>query len=441
MTDLLIRNARVIDPASSHNAVADVLLRDGRIAEVRPGIAAPAATVIDASGLVLAPGFVDLHTHLREPGFEHKETIATGTRAAARGGFTTVCAMPNTNPPADTRATTDEVLRAAQSCNARVLPIGAATKARAGNELAELGELAEAGAIAYSDDGDCIADAALMRHALSYAAMLDRAVIQHAEDPALSQRAPAHEGWVATRLGLRGQPAAAEETIVARDLELAALTGGHLHIAHISTAGAVAHLRRAKERGLRVTAEVAPHHLVLTHEALLDVPYDANTKVNPPLRTPDDIATLRAALRDGVIDAIATDHAPHALEDKRCEYEAAAFGISGIETAFGLCMELVHAGDLTLERLIEALTIGPVRALTLDALAGLAGLGTLAPDAPADLVLLDPNAAWTVEPATFASLGKNTPIAGRTLRGRVVATVFGGRLVHDTRTPATEAAR
>jgi dihydroorotase len=326
--------------------------------------------------------------------------------------------------------------------DARVLPIGAATKGRAGRELAEMADMADAGAIAFSDDGDCIADAAVMRSALSYASMLGRAVIQHAEDPDLSGRAPAHEGWVATRLGLRGQPAAAEETIVARDIELAALTGGRLHIAHISTAGSVEHLRRAKERGLRVTAEVAPHHLILTHEALLDGadgPYDTNTKVNPPLRTPDDIAALRAALRDGIINAIATDHAPHASEDKRCEYDAAAFGISGLETALGLAMTLVHEDGVPMARIIEALTIGPVRALGLDGLTGEAGLGTLTIGAPGDVVIVDPEAKWTVEPAEFASKGKNSPLAGRALRGRVVATVFGGRLVHDLR--AVEGAR
>ncbi len=436
LSDLLIRGGRVIDPANGRDGLADVLARDGRVAAVGPRLVAPGAAVLDATGLVVAPGFVDLHAHLREPGFEHKETVATGTRAAARGGFTTVCAMPNTSPPADTRSTVEFVLRMAAGCDARVLPLGAISKGRAGRELAEMADLAEAGAVAFSDDGECLGDAALMRSALSYATMLGRAVVQHAENAALSGRAPAHEGWVATRLGLRGQPSAAEESIVARDIELAALTGARLHLAHLSTAGAVEQVRRAKERGLSVTAEVTPHHLTLTHEALLGGelgPYDTNTKVNPPLRTPDDVAALRAALRDGVVDAIATDHAPHAIEDKLCEYDAAAFGITGLETAFALSMTLAHAGDVPLSRLIEALTIGPVRALRLDELAGLPGLGTLAEGAPADIVVLDPDAEWVVDPAAFASKGKNTPLAGRTLRGRVIATVYGGRVVHEAR--------
>ncbi|HWO93506.1 MAG TPA: dihydroorotase, partial [Dehalococcoidia bacterium] len=349
------------------------------------------------------------------------------------GGFGTICAMPNTDPPADSRATIDYLLRTAAEGPARVLPIGAITKGRAGGELAELGDLADAGAIAFSDDGDCLANAGLMRSALSYAAALNRPIIQHAEDVALSKGAPAHEGWVATRLGLAGQPAAAEESIVARDIDLVALTGGRLHLAHVSTAGAVEHVRRAKERGLPVTAEVTPHHLTLTHEVLLEQPYDTNTKVNPPLRSAEDVAALREALRDGTIDAIATDHAPHALEDKHCEYDVAAFGISGLETAFGVAMTLVHERVISLDRLIEALTIGPVRALGLDRSSGVPGLGTLAEGAPGDIALIDPETAWTVDPANFVSLGKNSPFAGRQLRGRVVATVHDGRVVYESR--------
>ena len=439
MTTLAIHNARVIDPALGRDGIADVVIVDGRVARVGPdeGGAVVEADRIDASGLVVAPGFVDLHVHLREPGFEYKETIATGTAAAARGGFTTVCAMPNTVPPLDSRAAIESVLREADlSAHIRVLPVGCITRGRAGQELAPAGELASAGAVALSADGDAVADASLMRHALEYSTAFGLPISQHCEDPTLVHEGQMHEGWVATRLGLRGRPASAEETFVARDIALAELAGAHLHIAHVSTAGSVALIRAARARGAHVTAEVTPHHLTLTHEEVAfgddytQLTYNANAKVNPPLREQTDVDALIEALRDGVIDAVATDHAPHAIIDKEVEFDIAEPGISGLETAFGLTMSLVHAGGLDLPTLIERMTIGPVRAWRLDRHPGLQGLGTLAPGAPGDLVLLDPAAEWTVDPEQFASLGRNTPLAGRTLRGRVVATVYGGEVVH-----------
>jgi dihydroorotase len=437
MTTLAIRGGRVIDPANqsltlslSKDAIADVLIDDGRIAAVGPDAGKDADETIDASGLAVCPGFIDIHTHLREPGFEHKETIETGTQAAARGGFTTLCAMPNTEPPVDSGASVEFVLRrAAETGLVRVLPIACVTKGRAGQQLAELAELAKAGAVAFSDDGAPVADAALMRRALEYASMTGAPVIDHCEDSELARGGVMHEGWVSTRLGLRGVPAAAEETMVARNIALAEQTGTRVHLAHVSTAGAVELLRQAKARGIAVTAEVTPHHLALTHEAVLTGPaesatlyYDTNAKVNPPLRTPEDVAACVAGLRDGTIDCIATDHAPHATQDKFCEFDHAAMGISGLETALGLCLSA-----LDLETTVAALTIAPVRALGLDR--RIEGLGTLSPGAPGDVVLIDPGAEWTVEPELFASKGRNTPLAGRMLRGRVVATVSAGKVV------------
>jgi len=428
---LAIRGGRVIDPANGVDGVADVLLVDGAIASVGPSAGKDAGETIDASGLIVSPGLVDIHTHLREPGFEHKETIASGTLAAARGGFTTVCAMPNTDPPIDSAAAVEFVLRTAQmQGTVRVLPIACVTRGRAGHELADLGELARAGAVAFSDDGAPVADAHLLRRALEYASMLGTPVIDHCEDQALASGSVMHEGWVATRLGLRGVPAAAEEAMVARDIALAEETGSHVHIAHVSAAGSVEIIRQAKGRGVRVTAEVTPHHLALTHQAVMLGPaetpgglaYDTNAKVNPPLRTPADVKACIAGLRDGTIDCIATDHAPHAIQDKLCEFDAAAFGISGLETALGLCLT-----SLDLPTVIERLTVGPVRALGLDH--RIEGLGTLSPGAPGDVVLIDPEAVWTVEPETFASKGKNTPLAGRTLRGRVITTLCASQRV------------
>jgi dihydroorotase len=432
---VIVRGGRVLDPGSGVDLQGDVLVRDGRIAAVGAGLDAGDARVFDARGLLVTPGFVDLHTHLREPGFEYKETIDTGTRAAARGGFTTVCAMPNTEPALDSRAAVDYVLERSKSASARVLPIGCVTRGRQGKLLAEMGELAAAGCIAFSDDGSPVADAGLMRRALEYARGLGRPVIDHCEDPEMAGGVM-HEGWVSTRLGLKGIPAASEESAVARDIALARQTGARLHIAHVSTAGAVELVRRAKADGLTVTAEVTPHHLALTHEAVMTRPgssllaYDTNAKMYPPLRTPQDVEACIEGLADGVIDAIATDHAPHAVQEKLCEFDIAANGIAGLETALALVLSRACGrGRLTLERVIEALTAGPARALGLDAF--VPGIGTLAPGAPADVAIIDLDAEWVVDPARFASKGKNTPLAGVTLRGRVVATIFEGRLVHE----------
>ena len=442
---LAIRGGRVLDPGQGLDLVGDVLIREGRIAAVGAGAASEAERVIDATGLIVCPGFVDLHCHLREPGFEHKETIASGTLAAARGGFTTVCCMPNTEPPVDSAAVVEFILRTARSQGqVRVLPIGCVSRGRAGKELADMGDLADAGAVAFSDDGSPVADAALFRRALEYATAFGLPLVEHCEEPSLSRDGVMHEGWVATRLGLRGIPAAAEEAAVARAIALAELTGARLHIAHVSTAGSVDLVRRAKERGAPVTAEVTPHHLALTHESVMagagespgGLAYDTNAKVNPPLRTPTDAEACLRGLLDGAIDAIATDHAPHAIEDKLCEFDHAAFGISGLETALALCLTLVHEGRLDLPTLVHKLTAGPVRAFGLERVAP--GLGSLAAGAgrpadlrpaPGDVVVFDPEAEWTVEPERFASKGKNTPLAGRRLRGRVVATVYEGRTV------------
>jgi len=437
---LAIRGGRVLDPGSGLDTIADVLIEDGRIAKV--GAALAAAQVIDASGLVVCPGFIDIHCHLRDPGFEHKETIETGTRAAARGGFTTVCCMPNTEPPIDSQATVEYVLRTAAAVGlVRVLPIGCVSRGRHGETLAELADLAQAGVAGFSDDGNPVADASLMRRALEYSQALGLPVIDHCEEPSLTKDGVMHEGWVATRLGLHGQPAAAEEAAVARDIALAEFTGSHVHIAHVSTQGSVELVRAAKARGVNVTAEVTPHHLTLTHEAVAFSPagesgvtYDTNAKVNPPLRTSEDVEACIEGLLDGTIDAIATDHAPHALEDKLCEFDQAASGISNFETALGALLTLVPEGRLDLATVITKLTAGPVAALGLDRRPGLDGLGSLAPGAPADVLVFDPQREWVVEPERFASKGRNTPLAGRTLRGQVVATVYDGRIVYALET-------
>ena len=443
--DVAYVNARLIDAASGRDESGALLTRGSKIAELGPGLFADGVPegieVVDCGGHCLAPGLVDMHVHLREPGHEHKETLASGGQAAAAGGVTTMACMPNTAPVIDDIALVQFIERRARETSiVRVHPIAALTKGLGGEQLTEMGMLCEAGAVAFSDDGAPVTDAALMRRALEYAGMLGTPVIDHPEEPALAAGAVMHEGWVSTRLGLRGVPAAAEESFVARDIALAETTGARVHLAHISTAGSVELVRAAKGRGLPVTAEVTPHHLTLTHEAVLTGPsaqrvrrnggplaYDTNAKVNPPLRSAADVAACVEALREGVIDAIATDHAPHADYEKACEFDEAAYGISGLETAFGLCMTLVHSGALELPTLIERLTAGPVRALGLER--SVPGLGSLAEGAPGDIVLLDPEAEWTVEPERFASKGRNTPLAGRTLKGEVVATVYSGEVV------------
>ncbi|MDO8688232.1 MAG: dihydroorotase, partial [Dehalococcoidales bacterium] len=376
--------------------------------------------------LIVCPGFIDLHCHLRQPGFKEKETVATGTLAAAKGGFTTICCMPNTTPPLDNRATIEYVRsKAASEGVVRVLPIGCITRGRKGSELAPMHELAAAGVIGFSDDGAPVLNSGLMRQALEHSLVLGLPVIDHCEDTTLSDGGLMNEGIVSRRLGLRGIPAAAEEIMVARDLALAELTGGWLHIAHVSTAGSVELIRRAREKGIRVTAEVTPHHLTLTEEKLTG--YDTNAKVSPPLRTEKDIQALIQGLNQGVIDIIATDHAPHTEADKRVEFALAPVGISGLETALGSLMSLEHNGRLDQMTLIAKLTSEP---------AGIIGdkygeLGTLTIGAPADITIFDPNREWIVDVKAFASKGRNTPLAGVRLKGKVMATISQGKVVYQ----------
>ena len=420
---LLIQNGRVVDPANSVDAVQDVLIAGDRIQRTGRGLNPPPdATVLDASGKVVCPGFIDIHVHLREPGLEYKETVATGTRAAAAGGFTAVCCMANTQPVNDNRSVTDYILaKAATEGVVRVYPIGAVTRGLAGKELAELAELAEAGCVAFSDDGHCVMNAALYRRAMEYTLPFGAPVISHAEDHDLSRGTSMNEGVVSTELGIPGAPAAAEDVMVARDILLAELTGAHVHIAHVSTAGAVRLVRDAKARGVRVTAEVTPHHLMLTEEAVRG--FDSNTKMNPPLRTKRDVEVLLEALIDGTIDCIATDHAPHAASEKEGEYDQAAFGIVGLETAVGLLLDrLVKAGALPLATLIARLSRDPARLL------GLPG-GSLAAGGPADVTILDLEGEWTIDPARFQSKSRNSPFGGWALTGRPWKTIVGGRIV------------
>jgi dihydroorotase len=419
--DLLIRNGRVVDPANGLDAPGDVLIQAGRVARVGPRLDAPAGTeTIDAGGRVVAPGFIDIHVHLREPGQEYKETIASGTRAAAAGGFAAVACMANTQPVNDTRAVTDYILAEARTRGVvRVYPIGAVTRGLAGRDLAELGELAEAGCVAYSDDGRPVMNSALLRPGSEYAQAFRRSLARRGRR---AQRGGVmHEGFVSTDLGLRGIPAAAEEIMVARDIALADLTGTPVHIAHVSTAAAVRLLRDAKARGVPVTGEVTPHHLLLTDEALRA--YDPNAKMAPPLRSKRDVEACREALADGTLDAIATDHAPHALTDKEVELDHAANGIVGLETAVALCLtHLVRERVVDLPTLIARLTVGPARVL------GLPG-GSLAPGAPGDVTVLDLAQEHVIEPARFRSKARNTPFGGRACVGAPWLTVVGGQVV------------
>ena len=412
---------RVIDPAAGRDEVADVLIESGRISE---RATENHESVIDVSGYVVAPGFVDLHCHLREPGFEDAETIASGTRAAAAGGFTTICALADTRPSTDTGSDVEALLtQARRDAVVRVLPVGTTTKQRESNELSEMVDMTDAGAVAFSDDGRAVRSARLMRHALEYSLLVERPISSHAEDPDLVDGGVMHEGPLATVLGLKGIPREAEEIAVARDLALARLTGGRLHLAHLSTAGAVEQVRRAKAAGVRVTAEVAPHNLVLSDAAVTERPYDTNARTDPPLRPQEDARALLEGLRDGSIDCIATDHSPRRWIDKACEFDQALPGISGLETAFGLLMRLVHSRAMSLAELIAALSHRPAQAWGLP-------YGTLAPGSAADVVVLDPDQAWVVDPERFLSKGKNSPLGGQTLRGTIVLTIANGEIVY-----------
>ncbi|WP_432571055.1 dihydroorotase [Kineococcus sp. SYSU DK005] len=404
---------------------ADLLLRDGLIAEVGPGLSAPeGARVLDATGLVALPGLVDLHTHLREPGREDAETVESGTRAAALGGYTAVFAMANTYPVADTAGVVEQVQRLGEQAGwAQVRPVGAVTTGLAGQQLAELGAMADSAAAVrvFSDDGHCVSDAVLMRRALEYVRAFDGVIAQHAQEPRLTEGAQMNEGAVSSVLGLRGWPSVAEEAIIARDVLLADHVGSRLHVCHLSTAGSVEIVRWAKARGVRVTAEVTPHHLLLTDELVRG--YDPVYKVNPPLRTQADVEAVREGLADGTIDVVATDHAPHPVEAKDCEWAAAAMGMTGLETALSVVQStMVDTGLLTWADVADRMSAAPAR------IGGLAGQGApLAAGSPANLVLLDPAARWTVEPERMATAGRNSPFRGTELPGRVVATFFRGR--------------
>jgi len=422
VSSLLLRGGTVIDPASDRHGAFDVLVEGARIAALAEPGRLEAREVLDASGCWVVPGLIDMHVHLREPGYEYKETVASGVGAAVAGGFTAVACMANTNPVNDSGAVTEYIVERAQAARqARVYPIGAVSVGLQGERLAEIGEMREAGIVAVSDDGRPVMDGSLMRRALEYSAMFGIPVIAHEEDCRLAGDGVMNEGPTSFRLGLKGVPAAAEEVMVARDIALLERTGGRLHIAHASTAGTVEMLRQAKRRGLAVTAEAAPHHFTLDETAVGE--YDTNAKMNPPLRSREDVAAIVAGLRDGAIDAIASDHAPHHRDEKEVEFEQAAHGIVGLETALALALRLVSGAGLPIETVIRAMSTAPARIL------GVPG-GTLAPGAPADVTVLAPEHAFEVDLSRSRSLARNSPFGGWTLRGAVAATIVGGRVCY-----------
>jgi len=422
---LAIVNGYVIDPAQEINAGRNLLVEDGRVVGVldRSEALPEDAQLLDATGLIVAPGFIDLHTHLREPGQEYKETIATGAAAAVAGGWTSICAMPNTDPINDNPAVTRFMIEQGQTAQlANVFPIGAITKGSGGKELAEMGELKNAGIVAVSDDGRPVPSASMMRRAMEYARGFDLTVVDHCQDPSLSAGGVMHEGRWSLILGLRGMPAAAEDVDVVRDCVLAKLTGAKIHIAHISTIGALEAVRTAKRNGLSVTCEVTPHHWTLTDEAVSD--YDTNTKMSPPLRSREHIEAILEGIKDGTIDAIATDHAPHHIDEKGLEFDQAPFGITGLETAVGLAFDLVHQGQIDLERMVQMCSTNPARIF------GLIERGSLKSKAHADITILDPQFEWVFDVNRSKSKSRNTPFHGRSMQGCAVATIVGGRLVY-----------
>jgi dihydroorotase len=421
---LIIRGGRVIDPASNTDAIKNVVIENGRIVRLQSGAETrnPDSEIIDASGMWVVPGLIDMHTHLREPGHEYKETIATGCAAAAAGGFTSICCMPNTTPVNDNQSVTDYILKKAREAeHARVYPVGAISKGLQGKSLAEFGELKEAGVVAVSDDGNPVMNSQLMRRALEYTRAFDLFVISHCEDLDLAGNGVMNEGTVATRLGLRGIPNAVESVMVSRDLMLAELTGAKLHIAHVSAADSVRCIRDAKKRGVLVTAETAPHYFSLTEAALLD--YNTNAKMNPPLRTKKDVEAICEGLRDGSIDAIATDHAPHSILEKYIEFDAAANGIIGMETSLPLSLKLVRNGILDPMTLIAKMSTNPARILGLPA-------GQLKPGASADVTVIDPEVSFTVDANSFKSKARNCPFDGWNLQGKAALTIVEGRIIH-----------
>lgn len=426
--NLLIRNGRLLDPAHRRDEVTDVLIENGKISRIGKALKSDGpkseTQVIDGTDKWVVPGLLDVHVHLREPGFEYKETIKTGTEAAAAGGFTSVCCMPNTNPVNDNQAVTRLIReKARQEGRVHVFPIGAITKGSNGEELSEIGDLVEAGCVAITDDGKPVMNSAVMRRAMEYSLAFDLPVIDHCEDESLMNGGVMNEGVVSMELGLRGIPAAAEEVMVARNLILAELTGARLHLAHVSTAGSVRLVREAKSRGVRVSAETCPHYFILTEEAVRG--YNTNAKMNPPLRTVQDRDAIRQGLKDGTLDVIATDHAPHTADEKNREFDLAPFGIVGLETALPLTLRLVEEGVLSLEEAVAKLTVNPARVMRLNK--GHLGIG-----ADADLCLIDPEATWNVDPRRLRSRSNNTPFAGWRIKGLVAMTIVDGRVVYST---------
>jgi dihydroorotase len=419
---LLIKGGTIIDPSQGMEEIADLSIEDGRVSEMGKDLQIEGAEIFDAGGLMVSPGFIDLHVHLREPGEEYKETIASGLKAAVAGGFTSVCAMPNTKPVNDNASITRFILDKAREANlANVFPVGAITRGSLGEELAEMAEMKEAGAVAVTDDGKPVMNPQVMRHAMEYAHDHDLVVADHCQDTCLSAHGVMHEGRYSTLLGLKGMSGSAEDSQVARDIMLSELTGARVHIMHISTARAVDLVRAAKRKGLPVTCEVTPHHLALTDARVLD--FDTNTKMNPPLRAEDDRLALIEAAADGTIDAIATDHAPHHADEKMLEFDRAPFGVIGLETALGVTLEvLYHSGKVPLRRVVEMLTIGGAKVFSLQR-------GTLQKGAIADITIFDPDRQWTVEPMQFKSKSRNTSFTGWQLRGLVIATFVEGRKV------------
>jgi len=428
--NLLIKNGHLIDPAAQENTGMSVLIEDGKVtAWIKPGEGEPeGCEVFDASGLLVAPGFIDMHVHLREPGQEHKETIASGCAAAVAGGWTSVCPMPNTNPVNDNAAITRYMIEQAERANsANVFPIGAITKSSDGSELAEMGEMKAAGAVAVSDDGRPVPNAGIMRRAMQYARDFDLPVIDHCEDKSLASGGVMHEGKISLLLGLKGMPALAEDIDAVRDIFLAKETDAHIHIAHVSTMGAIEAVRRAKHEGINVTCEVTPHHFTLTDRAVEG--YDTNTKMAPPLRSEEHREAIIDGIKDGTIDAIATDHAPHHADEKALEYDRAPFGITGLEPAVGLAFnELVHKGIIGLERLVEMCSTNPARIFKLT------GRGTLTPGSIADVTIIDPELTWTYTNAESRSKSHNSPYDGWQFRGAPVATIVGGKIVYRRET-------
>lgn len=422
---ILLRGGRLVDPAQKIDETLDVLLADGKVAKVGSSLEAPEGARVEAcDGRIVMPGLIDVHVHLREPGNEHKETIASGAMAAAAGGFTSICAMPNTDPVIDSPATVGFVAAAGRAAGfARVYPVGAISIGQKGEQLTEIGELVEAGAVAISDDGFPVMDSGLMRMALEYTQAFDIPVADHPEDLGLSGAGVMNEGLVSARLGLHGKPNASEDVHIARDLLVAELTGGHIHLQHVSTRLGVDLIRQAKERGVRVTAEATPHHLLLTDQAVDG--YRTEAKMNPPLRTEADRMAVEHGFLDGTLGILATDHAPHHYDEKEQAFDDAPFGVVGLETALGLMLtRFVEPGTMTLETLVVRMSLEPARAFRLPG-------GTLAEGAPADVVVVDPKLEWTVDPALFRSKGHNTPFGGEVLRGKAVLTIVGGRSVYE----------